>query len=475
MISGAGLGLRSKHFNEILNTKPAVPWFEVVADQFLYSNGPHIDKLQEISQHYPIVVHSLGLSIGSLQAVDGLYLKKLKSLVSLVNAHWLSDHCSWGVFNQQQLYQLLPVPYTDASLQLIADKAKLIQDTLGIPFALENPSSYVTFKDNKYSEAEFLQTLAERANIKCLLDINNIIVTCHNQGHLEQAEDYFKIISKEHILQMHIAGFEVSNTLLIDSHSQSISSETWQLLSKALSQYGAIATSIEWDSNIPEWQALFSYQQKLQGILDRFPAIAPNTTQQQSIEQQISPVRHHLSEHHKRQASLVAAITKNISPENIFIENNNLEERLVIYRNDYYQTVIQAYKKIFMATARLVGDDYLESLLYQFIQKHHFTNPDISAHAADFCLYVNSNQHVKELLPYLADFVKYEWYWYLAFHQQSPSVLTLESKYPLAEIWQMCQPDYQGEIKWPDNISENYVFKFESIRKKVYEAHVPVM
>lgn len=475
-IEGVGIGLRARHFQTILNQRPAVPWFEVVADQFLYSDGPHIEKLKQISEHYPIVLHCLGSSVGSDDAINYDYLQAVRKLADSVNALWVSDHCAWVSFNGQYLFDLLPLPYNETTLKHVAKRAAAIQDYLGKPLALENISSYITLKNSSLNEAVFLHKLAELADIKLLIDINNIFVNSQNQD--EPAQHFFQYIDPEHICQLHLAGYEQKNTWLIDSHSQPIQAPVWQLYQQALSVYGPIPTSIEWDNYIPSWTTLIAEQKKAQHYLN---CTHPAIKSEKNITT-ISPKVCSTSQLNEVQLAWIEALQHNQTAKLLsHCKHPEIEakKRIEIYQASRRNLIMAAFFRVYQASIRLVGKIYLTHLIDAYLKEAKFTSPDITAGAAGLCHFTKEHPPTIKMVPYLADFLTFEWLWYQTFHNRKSKQLNnqLESQYPLAEIWQMCQPEYQGKITWPTHCDGHYLFRF--ILKKnqvvIYEQHKEIM
>lgn len=253
-IEGVGLGLRNQHFQYIIENKPDVPWFEVLADNFINNDGPPLDYLQEIKQHYPMVLHSVGMSIGSTDPLNQNYFKQYKKLVENINPPYVSDHLCWISIDDQYFHDLLPLPYTEPVANYVAKRIQQIQDLIGYPLIIENVSSYLTYKESKMPEWEFLSLVAEKANCGILLDINNIYVSSVN--HKFDPEIYINAIDPSRVKQFHLAGYTDRGTHLIDTHSDVVSDPVWELYKKAAKRFKAVPTLIEWDADIPEFSVL---------------------------------------------------------------------------------------------------------------------------------------------------------------------------------------------------------------------------
>jgi uncharacterized protein (UPF0276 family) len=185
---GFGVGLRPPHYGHVLETRPAVDWFEVISENFLVAGGRPLDVLTRVRAHYPLVMHGVSLSIGSADPLDREYLTRLRGLAQRIEPAWISDHLCWSGIDGHTAHDLLPLPYSEEALAHVVERVQRVQDWLGRRIALENVSSYLTFCDSALSEWEFLATVAERADCAILLDVNNIFVSAFNHGF--DAADY---------------------------------------------------------------------------------------------------------------------------------------------------------------------------------------------------------------------------------------------------------------------------------------------
>ena len=267
-ILGCGIGLRFSHIEQILNERPAIPWLEVLSDNYLVQGSVQQDYLFEVAEHYPLVMHGVGLSIGSVDPLNRDYLRRLKSLADQVNPAWVSDHLCWSAVHGVHNHDLIPLPYTQTTINHVAARIQEAQDFLGRELIIENVSSYLQFKDSVMPEWAFFSEVAEASDCGMLLDINNIYVSAHN--HAFEAEDYLTAIPAERVRQLHLAGFEDRGTHLLDTHGYPVSEPVWALYEKALQTLGKVPTLIEWDNNLPSLEVLLAEADKATTILDRF-------------------------------------------------------------------------------------------------------------------------------------------------------------------------------------------------------------
>ena len=252
---GLGLGLRLPHYKDILETKPKIGWFEIISENFMVEGGKPLHYLDTFLERYPIVQHGVSLSIGSTDPLDFDYLKKLKRLTERTKTPWFSDHLCWCKHNGHQMHDLLPLPYTDTTVDLVAEKARIVQDFIGRPFLLENVSSYVGFQSSQMEEWEFFSRVVEKANCAILLDVNNIYVSSRNHGF--DPMDYLKGIPPKRVLQMHIAGHSDFGTYVLDTHDHTVRDEVWELYRKAYEIMGDVSTMLERDDNIPPFKEVY--------------------------------------------------------------------------------------------------------------------------------------------------------------------------------------------------------------------------
>jgi uncharacterized protein (UPF0276 family) len=246
---GFGLGLRTQHYQEILDTDPPVDWFEALTENYLVPGGKPLHYLEAVRSRYPVVLHGVSLSIGSTDPLNRDYLAQLKALAERVEPAWISDHLCWTGLNGRNLHDLLPLPYTEEAVIHVSDRIRTVQDYLGRRLLIENVSSYLTYTDSCMSEWEFLSAVAGRADCLILLDINNIYVSSYNHGF--DPGDYLRGVPVERVQQFHIAGHRNHGDYIVDTHDEAVIDPVWQLYAEAGRRFGAVSTLIERDDNIP--------------------------------------------------------------------------------------------------------------------------------------------------------------------------------------------------------------------------------
>ncbi|MBI3716556.1 MAG: DUF692 domain-containing protein [Betaproteobacteria bacterium] len=249
---GLGLGLRNQHFDHILSEWPKVDWFEAISENFIDSGGRPGHVIRQVAERYPVALHGVSMSIGSTAALDFDYLRKLKALADGIRAAWVSDHLCWTGVLGINSHDLLPLPRTEEALKHVIARVRTVQDVLERPLILENPSTYIAFAHSTISEPDFLRRLCEETGCGLLLDVNNVFVTCYNDG-VDPAA-YLRDFPFERVVQMHLAGHQHHGTHIIDTHDQPVCGEVWELFRLAWQRSGGASTLLEWDGNIPSFE-----------------------------------------------------------------------------------------------------------------------------------------------------------------------------------------------------------------------------
>jgi len=251
---GFGLGLRTDHYQHVIDNKPQVDWFEIISENYMVPGGKPLANLDKIRQDYPIVMHGVSMSIGSTDPLNTAYLEKLKILIDRVEPKWISDHLCWTAVNHINSHDLLPLPYNETTIVHIVDRIKQVQDTIGRQMLIENLSSYVTYNNSEMPEWQFVNEIAKRADCYILLDINNIFVSANN--HHFEPKEYVNGIDSDRVMQFHLAGHSYNGQMIIDTHDHDVCDPVWDLYAFSLDRFGAVSTMIERDDNIPPFEEL---------------------------------------------------------------------------------------------------------------------------------------------------------------------------------------------------------------------------
>jgi len=274
--TSVGVGLRSVHYEHILDARPEVAWFEVLSDNYLNTSGRPLAYLDRIAQLYPVVLHGVGLSIGSVDPLDMGYLAQLRALRERTGARWVSDHIAWTGVSGRHGHDLYPVPFTEECLRHIARRVCRAQDFLEAPLVLENPSTYLEFSGSTLSEAEFIAALLEETGAGLLLDVNNVVVNAHNHGF--DAFAYLRRLPLARVVQLHVAGhsvveaFDASGapiTYRVDTHAGRVSAEVWALLEEAVRLGVRAPVLLEWDADIPAFPLVHAEAQLAECVITR--------------------------------------------------------------------------------------------------------------------------------------------------------------------------------------------------------------
>ncbi len=251
---GFGAGLRAEHYSEISSNPPRLDWFEAISENYMDSGGRPLNVLERVRRDYPVALHGVALSIGSTDALDLDYLKRLAALTERIEPSLITDHLCWCGVDGAHLHDLLPLPYTEEALDHVAGRVRQVQDRLRRRILLENPSTYIAFDHSTIDEWTFLAELAERSDCGILLDVNNVYVSAENLGFDPYV--YLDAIPGRRVGQIHLAGFTDMGTYLFDTHSTPVSDEVWDLFRYATRKFGAVSTLVEWDADIPPLERL---------------------------------------------------------------------------------------------------------------------------------------------------------------------------------------------------------------------------
>lgn len=242
-----------------------IDWFEVISENFMVEGGSPLHFLNKLRERYPVVTHGVGANLGG--EPDAEHLRLLRRLCDEVNPPWVSDHCCWTGTPHSRLHDLLPLPYTETVIRHLVRRIRETQQALGRPFAIENVSSYLSWKDSTMTEWEFLAEVLERADCGLLLDVNNIFVSAENHGFSAQA--YLDAIPADRVVQIHLAGHSVFETHRLDTHSAPVCPEVWDLYERAIRRIGPVSTLIEWDDDIPSLERLEQEAATAREVRDR--------------------------------------------------------------------------------------------------------------------------------------------------------------------------------------------------------------
>ena len=260
-----GVGYKPQHFSALQADPGPVAWIEVHAENYMGDGGRPHAQLRALSERFALSIHGVGLSIGGETPLDRDHLARLKTLCDWAQPASFSEHLAWSTHGAEYLNDLLPLPYTDATLARVASHIAQVQDVLGRQMLLENPSSYLAFADSTMSETEFLAALVDRTGCGLLLDVNNVFVSATNLDLSAQA--YLDAYPLAHVQEFHVGGHDEDHDdtgapLLIDSHGKPVIDPVWTLLEHALATTGPKPVLVEWDNHVPDWPTLRAQAQR---------------------------------------------------------------------------------------------------------------------------------------------------------------------------------------------------------------------
>lgn len=275
--AAAGVGYKSQHFRDLTTDPGPVRWLEIHAENYMGDGGRPHAQLRELRKDFEVSVHGVGLSIGGSEPLDVEHLSRLTHLLGWLEPSSFSEHLAWSTHGAEYLNDLLPLPYTNSTLQHVCAHIDQVQDTLGRKLLLENPSSYLAFAESTWSETDFLAEIVKRTGCGLLLDVNNVFVSSINLS--QAAEDYIRSYPLEHVGEIHVGGHEedkdeTGQRLLIDTHGHATSRQVWDLLDQTLAQTGPRPILVEWDNDVPSWSELKAEAERAKSALDRHVALA---------------------------------------------------------------------------------------------------------------------------------------------------------------------------------------------------------
>ncbi len=265
-----GVGLKAEHYRTILETGPDIGFFEVHAENYMGAGGPPHRVLTAIRERYPLSLHGVGLSIGAARDLDSDHLARLAALIARYEPGMFSEHLAWSTHDAGFLNDLLPLPYTDATLDRVCAHIDQVQAAIGRQMLLENPTTYLAFAESTWPEVDFIAEVVRRTGCGLLLDVNNVYLSAVNLA--GDAAAYLAAFPLAHVQEIHLAGHapetdEAGRALLIDSHDRPVDAAVWQLYAATVAQTGPLPTLIEWDSDVPGWPDLAAEAARAEAVM----------------------------------------------------------------------------------------------------------------------------------------------------------------------------------------------------------------
>ncbi len=396
-----GIGLRAPHYHQFLAQRPAVDWLEVHTENFLDQSGFDWHVLQQLRRDYPFSLHGVGLGLGSARGFSEHHLERVRALAERVEPMLVSEHLCWGAVHDRHLNDLLPIVLNEDMLALMASRVARVQDVLGRQLLIENVSSYVRFRDDAMSEAEFMAQLARRTGCALLLDVNNLYVNQCNHG--EDALAALRAMDPGSVGEIHLAGHLVTEAAVIDHHGAAVAPAVWALYQAALARFGAVPTLIEWDTDVPALAVLLGEADKARALaLDAAPPLRVST----------GPTAHSEALDWSGVASLQAAFSHALfdaaqePPVRAAIRADG--ERLALYRGNLTAGWDKVLSAAYPVIRQLVGEEFFSALARAFGMAHPSDSPDLNQFGAHFARFLAGFEHVAAY-PYLPDMARLEW------------------------------------------------------------------
>nr|WP_307729216.1 DUF692 family multinuclear iron-containing protein [Massilia agrisoli] len=398
----AGVGLRAPHYRDFLEQRPKVGWLEVHTENFLNRSGWDWHVLGQLRRDYPVSLHGVGLGLGSARGFSEHHLERVRALVADVDPMLVSEHLCWGAVHDRNLNDLLPLALDDAALDLLCERVGRVQDLLGRQILLENVSTYVRFRSDQMSEAQFMAALSRRTGCLLLLDVNNLWVNQCNHG--EDALAAIAAIAPGSVGEIHLAGHMVTPAAVIDHHGAEVAPEVWALYKAALGRFGRVPTLVEWDTDLPALEVLLGEARKADAIASGFavqPAIAPPHANARSAA-----------------APDVDSSTQELFARALFDAGREAEvlghftngdaDRFGLYRGNLTVTWDKVLSAAYPVIRQLLGDEFFTALSRAFGMAHPSVDADLNNFGAGFAAFLERFEHVAQY-PYLPDMARFEW------------------------------------------------------------------
>ncbi|MCA9521935.1 MAG: DUF692 family protein [Myxococcales bacterium] len=479
MLAGAGIGLRDEHAVEILAERPPVAWFEVLADNYLGQAGPAFDRLLAIREHYPITLHSVGLSLGSTDPLDEAYVERLTALAERLEPEMISDHLCWISANGRYVHELLPLPFTEEAVEHVSRRIKRLQERFGRRMLIENVSRYLTFESSTMCEWAFVRAILEHSDCDLLLDVSNVYVNAQNHGF--DPLEYIGGLPAERVKQFHLGGFEHRGPFLLDTHGAAIADPVWALFRQAVALFGPQPTLIEWDNDLPPLATLRAQCETIASILGGpIPAPPISSPQRPALPistPQIGAEARRASRRSLPLRELQHALVEQLMDRGAPFEGSPIAEevsspasfsnahRLALYRNLILTALSGALADVFPLCQRLLGDEYFGAATRRYAASVPSRSANIHDYGDAFASFLETLGGF-DRAPYVGDVARLEWAWHRAFYAAdaesfdlaslaavpeneqprlrfllSPSLSLIASPFPLQQIFEQAQRD----------------------------------
>ena len=458
--ASVGVGLRAPHYRQFLEQRPAVGWLEVHTENYLDQSGWDWHVLQQLRRDYPVSLHGVGLGLGSARGFSDLHLERVCALVERVEPMLVSEHLSWGAVGDRHLNDLLPLALNQAALDLMAERVDKVQARLRRILLLENVSSYVRFRDDAMSEAEFMAALARRTGCALLLDVNNLYVNQCNHG--EDALAALAAIARGSVGEIHLAGHLVTPAAVIDHHGAAVAQPVWDLYRAALARFGRVPTLVEWDTDIPPLDELLAEARKAETIAGAFSA---SGVIQSSGEPGKARACATSTAEWQQDFSAALFAPDAAAPLLAQLTGEGGAHGLALYRGNLTATWDKTLSAAYPVLRQLVGDEFFSALARAYGMANPSGDADLNRFGASFAQFLDVFEHVAGY-PYFPDMARLEWALHRAHFARDasslgasalgaltprqleatcftlhPACTLLASAWAVVPLWQAHQPD----------------------------------
>jgi uncharacterized protein (UPF0276 family) len=420
--AGVGVGLRAPHYRQFLETRPPVGWLEVHSDNLLSRSGRDWDVLRRLRRDYPVSLHGVGLGLGSVHGFSPQHLERLRRLVAEVDPFLVSEHLCWSALRDRHLNDLLPLVLDGDTLDLLVGRVGRVQDALGRRLLIENVSTYVRFRADAMSEAQFLAELARRSGCAILLDVNNLYVNERNHG--EDALAAIATLPRGAVGELHLGGHLDLGDVVLDHHGAGVAEPVWALYRAALARFGRVPTLVEWDSEIPALAVLLGEADKARAIAASFGPARDGAV--------FSPAergRAGTATHEAVQAAFGAALfdaAQEPALASVLVgggDAQQLARRMGIYRGNLTGGWERALGNAYPVLRTLVGEEFFLALARTYGKAFPSVDADLNVFGAGLAGFVAGFAPLGAY-PYMADMARLEWALHLSHYAAETAVLT---------------------------------------------------
>lgn len=389
---GIGIGLRAPHYRALLEQRPKIDWLEIHSENYFDAGGWDAHVLQQLRQDYAISMHGVGMGLGSAQGFSVAHLERVRALAERIEPALISEHLCWGAVGDRHLNDLLPMPLTTEALDTVCERVERVQDVLKRRILLENVSTYLRFRDDAMTEAEFLTAVANRTGCGILLDVNNLYVNLRN--HDEDPIAAMQAIAPHMVGEIHLAGHLVADDAVIDHHGDRVAAPVWDLYLAALRRFGAVSTLIEWDTDIPELDVLLDEAQCAREI------VAQNMVVPTDVPLQQTQTLFAQALFDARQQDQALPLFKG--------DAQRAEQRFALYRGNLVGAWSKTLASTYPVLQQLVGEEFFDGLSRAYGKAYPSASGDLNQFGAHFAQFLRAFEHVADY-PYFPDMARLEW------------------------------------------------------------------